>query len=476
MMCLVVITVSAVHAQHFSTLVNFTGETGEQPTASLVQGTDGKLYGTTDQGGSHNSGTLFGITPAGAPTTIYNFCSKEGCPDGLNPIAGLVLAANEESYGITANGGAHYDGAVFMVTPKGNVATIASFDDTDGSQPTATLTQGIDGNFYGTTSGGGKYNSGSVFQMTPSGVITTLYSFCSRSGFPDGSSPQASLTLATDGNFYVTTLNGGSAISNAGTVFKITPKGVLTTIYNFCSQSPCNDRESPWGNLVQHPNGNFYGTTYNGGIVGSSGVYAGTVFEITSTGHLTTLYSFCSQPECADGSNPRAGLTLGSDGNLYGVTEYDGYPNCCGTIFKITPTGSTLTTLHTFNGSDGSLPEGGLVQATSGVFYGTTGAGGTGVGCPNPDGCGTLFSMSVGLHPFVETVPVAGTIGQQLLILGDGLSSATSVTFNGAAAEFTLVSSSEITTTVPAGATTGTIEVVTPSRTLSSIVAFRVLP
>lgn len=214
----------------------------------------------------------------------------------------------------------------------------------------------------------------------------------------------------SDGNLYGTTLNGGSAISGAGTVFKITPTGNLTTLYSFCTQTPCTDGEGPWGGLVEGKGGSFYGTTYNGGV-GNFGTSPGTVYRVTSTGKFTTLYTFCAEAACADGSNPRAGRTLGSDRNLYGVTEYNGYPNCCGTIFQIAPTGA-LTTLHTFTTADGNLPEGGLFQATNGTFYGTTGAGGIAAKCPNVAGCGTVFGLSVDLQPFIQTVPVAGTTGR----------------------------------------------------------------
>jgi uncharacterized repeat protein (TIGR03803 family) len=193
---------------------------------------------------------------------------------------------------------------------------------------------------------------------------------------------------------------------------------------------------------------------------------------------LTTLYSFCPQTGCSDGFGPLAGLSLGSDGSFYGTTGYggstaNGGTNGSGTIFKVTPAGA-LTVLHTFDNTDGSVPGAQLVQATNGTFYGTTVYGGD-LSCSSPNGCGTVFNLSVGLSPFVETNPTSGRVGQPVTILGTSLTGTIGVKFNGTAAMFTVVSGSEITTTVPGGATTGTVAVTTPSGTLNSNVAFNVL-
>jgi len=185
-------------------------------------------------------------------------------------------------------------------------------------------------------------------------------------------SPYAALVQGTDGDFYGTTQGGGVNI-NYGTVFKITPSGILTTLYSFCSQVLCPDGDQPTGALVQ-TNGDFYGTTSYGGAHGS---YAGTVFKITPNGILTTLYSFCHIVGCADGRQPYAGLIQGTDGDFYGTTSVGG-ANSEGTVFEITPTGM-LTTLHSFDGTDGGDPVAALVQDTNGMFYGTTVSGG-GVG------------------------------------------------------------------------------------------------
>ena len=184
---------------------------------------------------------------------------------------------------------------------------------------------------------------------------------------------------------------------------------------------------------------------------------------------FTTLYSFCSQPNCRDGSNPLAGLVQATNGNLYGTTSSGGEFNNNGTVFEITLKGA-LTTVYDFTGGpDGSLPFAGLVQATNGNLYGATyGAGANGVG--------TIFGLDEGLGPFVTFVQAAGKVGQTGPILGQGLTGTTSVSLNGTPANFTVVSDTFITATVPAGATTGYVTVTTPSGTLTSNVPFHVIP
>jgi uncharacterized repeat protein (TIGR03803 family) len=461
-------TAIALPAQTFTTLFSFDLTDGETPYAGLVQATNGDLYGTTYGGGAYGDGTIFKVTPSGKPTTLYSFCSQTGCADGKDPWAGLVQATNGDFYGTTYGGGAYGDGTIFKITPSGILTTLYSFcaqsGCADGQLPEAGLIQATNGDLYGTTYDGGAYRSGTVFRIAPSGALTTLYSFCSQSGCPDGWLPNTGLIQATNGDFYGTTYGGG-AYGYGGTVFKITPTGALTTLYLFCSQPLCADGENSTAGLIQATNGDCYGTTYEGGAYG-----VGTVFKITPSGDLTTLYSFCSKSGCADGEEPRAGLVQATDGNLYGTTYGGG--SGYGTVFKITPSG-ILTTLYSFCAqsgcADGTNPGAGLVQDTSGAFYGTTQTGGA-----NNDG--TVFSLSVGLGPFVETQTTSGETGASVKILGSDLTGATSVTFNGTAATFTVASRYLITTTVPAGATTGKVQVVIPSRTLSSNVPFRVLP
>jgi uncharacterized repeat protein (TIGR03803 family) len=450
-------------AQTFTTLHTFDGKDGKSPSG-LVQATDRNLYGTTNSGGTNNEGTVFTITPSGNLTTLYNFCSQTNCTDGAEPGEGLVQATNGNLYGTTGSGGLAdaLGGTVFSITPSGTLTTLHSFDGTDGYNPHAGLVQASNGNFYGTTADGGTgaactrdFLCGTVFKITPSGTLTTLYNFCSQSNCTDGEYPLVGLVQATDGNFYGTTEFGG-ANGAGGTIFKITPSGKLTTLHSFCSKNNCTDGADPLAGLVQATDGNFYGTTEFGGAHNK-----GSVYKITPGGTLTRLYSFNG----TDGFHPVGVLVQASDGNLYGTTVGGGADRR-GTAFKITLNG-VLTTLYSLNETDGESPYAGLVQDTNGNFYGTT---------RGPRRFGTVFSLSVGLGPFVATNPTSGEVGKAVKILGTNLTGATSVTFNGTAATFTVKSKSEITTTVPTGATTGTVHVVTPRRTLSSNVPFRVKP
>jgi len=270
---------------------------------------------------------------------------------------------------------------------------------TDGSNPNA-LIQGADGNFYGTTQSGGQYDQGVMFKLTPSGVETVVHSFAG--GPDDGAVPQG-LILGSDGNYYGTTLAGGSSAcagpeaggnrtqSSCGTVFKITPAGVESLVYSFGGGV---DGGAPSPSLVQASNGDLYGAASAGGARGN-----GVIFQLTLAGVETVLYSFAGGS--GDGAQP-ASLTLGTDGNLYGVTTYGG-PSNDGTVFSAT-LGGVETVLHSFTGgSDGELPAAPLVEGSDGNFYGTTPFGGTST---NPSsrcqhGCGTVFRITTA---GVETV------------------------------------------------------------------------
>jgi len=451
-------------AQTFTTLARFNGTNGAHPELmSLIQGLDGGLYGMTIEGGNldcgntNGCGTVFKIGPRKGLTTVYSFCSLPGCSDGGYPTATLLLARDGNLYGTTEGGGSYVCGdwigcgTVFRITRDGTLTTLHIFDNLEnGFVPYAGLVQANGGDFYGTTAGGGTYQYGTVFKMAPDGTFATLHSFAKTDGAPLGN-----VIEGDDGKFYGTTY--GFPVS-AGSVFQMTSGGTTRIL----PLEPYNIGD-PFAGLAQDNDGNFYGTTYSGAI-----------FKVTPAGHLTVLYQFCSQQNCSDGYQPQAPLALGTDGNLYGTTRYGGDATCkCGTVFQITPTG-VLTTLHRFTGTDGANPMNGLVQATSGVFYGVVYAGGN-QSCYS-DGCGTIFSLDMGLGPFVSFVSRGGKVGESGGILGQGFTGTTSVLLNGVPADFTVLSDTYIRATVPPGATSGYVTVTTPSGTLTSNVPFHVIP
>jgi len=277
--------------------------------------------------------------------------------------------------------------------------------------------------------------------------------------------PWGGLLQASDGNFYGTTEEGGAR--GDGTIFRVTPGGEFTTIYSFCAQPNCTDGASPFAGLIQATDGNLYGTTVAGRACSGG---CGTIFKITLDGTLTTLHTL------PDGASPQAGLIQATDGNFYGTTILGGAHHR-GSIFRITSAGK-FTTLHSFQPkTDGMQPYGTIMQATDGNFYGTT--YGDGDINSSKKYFGTVYRLSTGLAPFVTTLTPSGSVGASVTILGTNLAGATAVTFNGTpAASFTVnATGSAISTTVPSGATTGSIQVtLSGGGTLSSNLPFQVTP
>jgi uncharacterized repeat protein (TIGR03803 family) len=394
--CIVLVCVACTissQAQTLSSLFGFDQTDGDNPLGALVQGANGNFYGTTSSDFGSGYGTAFEITPEGALTTLYTFCSLTNCADGAYPTSGLTLAKDGNFYGVTNDGGTENYGTFFKITPEGKLTTLYSFcsqaNCADGTYPTAGLLQAANGNFYGVTAYGGATGFGTIFEITMAGTLTTLYNFCSQSNCADGGIPFGSLVQAKDGAFYGTTASGGAyGPYQYGTVYKLTASGKLITLYSFCSQTNCADGRYPTSGLVLAKNGNLYGTTAWGGpflSLCNNGTGCGTLFEITPTGKLTTLYNFCSLTNCTDGDLPLAALIQARNGKLYGTTPYGGEYDY-GTVFELTLVGG-LTTVHSFDYSDGSQPEAPLLQAPSGSFYGTTLEGGSA-------GWGTVFRLS----------------------------------------------------------------------------------
>lgn len=426
-------------AQTVSTVYNFVGgkTSGAMPWyVTLVQGTNGSLYGTTYNGGASNVGTVFSVTTSGTQTILYSF--KGGTTDGANPTGGLTLGTDGNFYGTTQQGGTSSEGVIFQLTPAGTITILHNFDGTvDGAFPWGPPILGSDGNFYGTTSGGGTNGSGIVYQITSTGTFTTIYKFDVTHGF----SPIASPTQGVDGFLYIPVSEGGSSF--CGTIVQLSTAGVLNNSYSF----PCASGGSfPIGPLVQAANGNFYSTTQDGGTNGE-----GTIYQVTTGLAVTVLHSFGAT--FGDGTFPGAGLLLATDGNYYGSTAEGGSLGD-GILFNTTTSG-TYSDLFSFNNTTNLTQMSPLappVQDTNGLLYGVTEFGGT-------KNDGTVYSLNMGLPAFVNLPLFSGKAGSSVMILGNRLTGTTQVTFNGRPANFKVLSDTHMTATVPAGATSGSIRV-----------------
>lgn len=443
-------------AQTYTILASFNYTNGQKP-ASVTQGFDGNFYGTTTWGGTNQDGTVFRVTPAGALAVLHNF----DLTDGTQPGATLVQGTDGNLYGTTMFGGTGFCdrgdgcGTVFTITPAGVFTVMHNFTGhSDGFVPTG-MVEAANGYFYGVTAEGGpytaacRYGCGTIFQFAHTGYFATLHHF----HIAEGSYPYATLIQAFNGQLY------GSTDGGNGTIFQISSGGALTKLHRFTG----SDGSGPYGALVQAADGDFYGLTYGGG--GASGVGCtasggcGTAFKITPEGTLTTFVVF----DGTNGAYPEAPLVAATDGDSYGVTAGGGSLQL-GTIFRLTAAGK-LTTLFNCDYTTGSPLS--IIQATDGSFYGTTSDGGA-------YSQGTIFRFSIGLGPFVKTLPAAGPVGTTVHILGNSLTAPATVTFNGTPAVVTSVLPSQIVTTVPPGATTGKVVVTIPNATLTSNTVFQV--
>ncbi|MEO7775782.1 MAG: choice-of-anchor tandem repeat GloVer-containing protein [Steroidobacteraceae bacterium] len=332
----------------------------------LLDAADGNFYGTTHGGGTVGAGTVYRMLPTGELGVLHSFA---GAPtEGANPYAGVVKGTDGSYYGTTYSGGAKQAGTVYKVAGDGTFSTLHSFstDKRGGYFPYTGVVQGSDGNFYGTTLRGGANDMGTVFKMDTAGTLTQLYEFKGS----DGSNPEGALVVGPDGALYGTTALGGT--SDRGSVYKITTSGTLTTIYSFATLGAFNaagvatnpDGANPRAGLTLGTDGNFYGTAYQGGTEG-----LGTVFRLTPAGMITTLHAFAGAPN--EGAGPLSGVTRDIDGTLYGTTERGGGSGQ-GTAWRITPAG-VFQHLHAFTGLgfDGATPYATLVPS-GGFIYGVT--------------------------------------------------------------------------------------------------------
>lgn len=422
----------------------------------------------------------------------YNF---NNCPNGCNDTPGILSQARDGTvYGTLYSGGSSNCGSVYKFEPgAGLFYDIHDFSGPDGCIPVSGLTLGTDGNFYGVTYQGGANDAGTIFQITPAGTLTTLHHFTTSEGCcayyppvqgkkalygvtsmaaykitPSGNfsllsylqgTPNSPLVLASNGNLYGTTILGGSY--GYGTVFQLSLSGALKTIYNF----DYTHGAYPHGIVVQGSDGYLYGTCEAGGTATHPG---GVVFKLSVTGSITVLTNFDST-SITDGYQP-LGLVAATDGTFYGVTpSSQGGPADYGTLFGITGSGA-YSNLHDFDLTHGAYPFTVPMQHTNGYIYGTTSSGGA-------NNRGVFWHLDNGIVPFVSIVGVpSGTVGQTVEVLGQNFIGASGVRFGSGSASFNIVSDTYMTAKVPSSGTTGPVTVIAYGQSYKSKQTFKVIP
>jgi uncharacterized repeat protein (TIGR03803 family) len=439
----VMVLPSLAQAQTYTDLFDLLQSTGSVPGSPnlLAQGQDANLYSTMPSS-FPGDGTVVDLPPAGIVLTDTHFFNGA---DGFGPESGLTLGIDGNFYGTTSIFSNNKSGEVFRVTPSGTVTVLYGFaNGTDGGFPWAPPIQAADGNLYGVTQG----TTPVAYKITlPAATYSVLANLPGNSVAP--------LIVGNDGNFYGTTIHGGTF--NDGTVFQLTKKGVLKIIYSFGSVA--NDGFTPDAPVMQGADGKFYGTAYWGGANGF-----GTVYQLTPAGAYKILHSFAG----TDGAHSSAGLVQGSDNFLYGVTIAGGSFGD-GAFFKINTTGTTYTVLHQFDGkTSGGSPGATPLLHTNGTIYGWASVG-------PKEGC--LYSMNVGLRQFASLVVVtSGKVGTAVGIIGQGFSGTTKVKFGTGPGTFTVVSDTYMTAAPAAGATTGKVTVVEGAVSLATPQTFKVVP
>lgn len=355
---------------HFCALLSC--RDGAQPMrANLVVDRHGNLYGTASEGGSRAGGVLFRLTMQGGGknwnlTVLYDFCSQNSaCTDGGAPQgplayqgqgAGLPYDGVSPLYGTTRTFGAHGHGTVFSLQPKHGrekwrETTLYSFcagrfgpNCADGGNPYG-VTLDAAGNLIGVALYG-THQEGVLFKLSPiegqrRWSETVLHTFCSLAACADGRAPSDVPFVDGAGNLIGLTYRGGDTQcggNGCGTLYKVTPDGTYSVLYDFCSLANCNDGSHPVGSLIADPEGNLYGATADGGPGRNDlpqAVGGGTIFEF-SGGALATLHAFCTATGCPDGRYPGEGVAMSGSGRLFGTTTSGG-PQNTGEVFKMNP-------------------------------------------------------------------------------------------------------------------------------------------
>ncbi len=449
------------HAQSFNVLYSFGVTDGSQngPVGILAQGTDGNIYGEVNP----DTSKLYVISTSGAESLLWDsdvqYGLGYGCDSGLTVGTDGLLYGTCSSWNYNTTG----SGAIFKYDPSHGqlgftpLYVYPPFGD-GGAEYPSPLALGPDGNFYGTTEGDLTNPYGTVFMVTPGGAYTTLHVFQGQAG-NDGAYPSGTpLLFASDGNFYGTTNEGGiSGRQNGGTLYRITPSGTLTVL----KYAP--DGYGALVGLTQGQDGNGYGQTSLGGASDQ-----GLIYQLTPTGKVTVLHSFNATRDDADA--PDFPLTAGTDGKMYGASEsYQSGGYGPESLFQITPSGHYTDLYNGFCNpqSNACIPSSPLLLHTSGTFFGVTEQGGT-------EGRGTFYSLTNSLSPFVQLQLPVGSVGSSIGIFGQGFAKASAVSFNGTAATYSVVSDTYMTATVPHGATSGYVTVAEGQTSLRSSLPFNV--
>jgi uncharacterized repeat protein (TIGR03803 family) len=353
---------------------------GANPNGGVVRDSAGNLYGTASSGGAGNAGVVYKVNPAGRVTPVYSF---KGGIDGSAPQAGVIGDSAGNLYGVTADGGAANAGIVFKINSAGQETVLYSFTGgADGYLPSGSLIRDAAGNLYGATAAGGSgvgfAGFGVVYKVNPSGNETVLYTFTGRT---DGGYPNAGVIRDAAGNLYGTASDGGDLNAcggyGCGVIFKLDPSGKETVLYSFTGGA---DGAYPEAAVIGDWAGNLYSTAVAGGDLSAcSGSGCGVVFKLDASTKETVLYAFTG---AADGSGPFAGVTRDEAGNLYGTTASGGdLSGCnqtgCGVVYVVDTSGNE-TVLHSFaGGTDGSMPSAGVIRDAAGNLYGTTSSSGS---------------------------------------------------------------------------------------------------
>lgn len=347
-------TAPALKDPTYTDLYKFQGgaDDGCNPGAKVTLDAAGNIYGTTDFCDPYGDGdgVVYKLAPDGTETILHFFT---GPADGAQPDGAITLMRNGDMYGTTTSGGANDSGTLFEITKKGKFKVLHDFTSDDGSEARGNLYRDKAGNFYGTALFGGADGSGTVFKYGADGSFTVLHTF---TGGADGEFPEHGVVADAAGNLFGVTAFGGA--SGEGSVFKIDTAGNFSTVYSFTGGA---DGGFLYGGLAIDSDGTLYGSTGNGGTSN-----AGTVFKLTPGGTLTTLYNFTGG---TDGASPEGDMLLAGK-NLYSTANAGGDPSCqCGVVYKVTAKGKEKV-LHTFTGTDGSGYSAGLVLK-NGTFYST---------------------------------------------------------------------------------------------------------